>query len=188
MLVHAGQGSLAAHHIGQVTYQAAARRAVSWPHQVGVIPRRAGSFQHRAEVQRLRSAVEGGGTAVLCQVLAGMGGVGKTQLAADRARQLADLLPEPNYLPDDQPTTAAAAWLLSLDRANELRPAGPALPMLRLAAMLDPNGIPDRVLTSDPVRTYLAAHRAFQQGGSPPPRPLRSPRRRRPALCGPCTA
>lgn len=346
MQVHAAQGSLAAHHIGQVTYQAAARHAVSWPHQVGVIPRRAGSFQDRAEVQQLRSAVEGGGTAVLCQVLAGMGGVGKTQLAAeharhawangqvdllvwvtaatrqavidayaraaadilhtdptdperaaqafqawlepapgrprwliilddvadpgdlrdlwppahpggrtlvttrrrdaalathgslvpvglftpaeatahlrhalatqgrsepepdlaalaqdlghlplalsqaaayltdthltaaeyrtrlaDRARHLADLLPEPGHLPDDQSTPAAAAWSLSVDRANELRPAGLARPMLQLAAMLDPNGIPDRVLTSDPVRAYLGAKRALQRNGKPDPRP-----------------
>ncbi|MFE4637636.1 tetratricopeptide repeat protein [Streptomyces sp. NPDC056773] len=340
------QGSIAAHHINHLTYQAAARTAVSWPHQVGVIPRRAGSFQDRAEVHRLRSAVEGGGTAVLCQVLAGMGGVGKTQLAADharrawadgqldllvwvtaatrqavidayahaaadilhtdpadperaaraflawlepapgrprwlivlddvadpgdlrdlwpparpggrtlvttrrrdaalathgrlvpvglftpaeatahlrhalaahgrtepepdltalaedlghlplalsqaaayltdtelsaaayrtrlsdRARQLADLLPEPGSLPDDQSTPAAAAWSLSVERADELRPAGLARPMLELAAMLDPNGIPDRVLTDGLVRRYLAAHRAFERGGNPPPNP-----------------
>lgn len=346
MRVNAVQGSIAAHHINHLTYQAAARTAVSWPHQVGVIPRRAGSFQDRAEVHRLRSAVEGGGTAVLCQVLAGMGGVGKTQLAADharrawadgqldllvwvtaatrqavidayaqaaadilhtdpadperaaraflawlepapgrprwlivlddvadpgdlrdlwpparpggrtlvttrrrdaalathgrlvpvglftpaeatahlrhalaahgrtepepdltalaedlghlplalsqaaayltdtelsaaayrtrlsdRARQLADLLPEPGQLPDDQSTPATAAWSLSMERADELRPAGLAVPMLRLAAMLDPNGIPDRVLTSEVVRKYLAAHRAFQHGGTPPPQP-----------------
>ncbi|MCI3276987.1 tetratricopeptide repeat protein [Streptomyces cylindrosporus] len=57
-----------------------------WPHQIGVIPSRAQSFQHRTEVDRLRAPVEGGGTAVLSQVLTGMGGVGKTQLAADYAR------------------------------------------------------------------------------------------------------
>ena len=71
---------------GQVVYQAAPREPAAWPHQVGVIPSRAQSFQHRAEAQRLRAAVEGGGTAVLGQVLTGMGGVGKTQLAADYAR------------------------------------------------------------------------------------------------------
>ncbi|MEV7420672.1 tetratricopeptide repeat protein, partial [Streptomyces sp. NPDC089919] len=64
----------------------AARSQAVWPHQVGVIPTPARSFQHRAEVERLRTAVEGGGTAVLSQVLVGMGGVGKTQLAADYAR------------------------------------------------------------------------------------------------------
>ncbi|MET7718615.1 tetratricopeptide repeat protein [Streptomyces sp. NPDC005407] len=56
-----------------------------WPHQVGVIPARAQSFQHRAEADRLQATVDGGGTAVLRQVLTGMGGVGKTQLAADYA-------------------------------------------------------------------------------------------------------
>ncbi|MFJ7200937.1 MULTISPECIES: FxSxx-COOH system tetratricopeptide repeat protein [unclassified Streptomyces] len=57
-----------------------------WPHQVGVIPSRAQSFQHRAEADRLRTAIDSGSTAVLHQVLTGMGGVGKTQLAADYAR------------------------------------------------------------------------------------------------------
>ncbi|WP_351236327.1 FxSxx-COOH system tetratricopeptide repeat protein [Streptomyces sp. NPDC002133] len=57
----------------------------AWPHQVGVLPARAQSFQHRAEADRLRATVDGGGTAVLRQVLTGMGGVGKTQLAADYA-------------------------------------------------------------------------------------------------------
>ncbi|MEU2358971.1 hypothetical protein ABZ599_39530 [Streptomyces misionensis] len=65
---------------------AAPREPAAWPHQVGVIPSRAQSFQHRAEADRLRAAIDSGGTAVLCQVLSGMGGVGKTQLAADYAR------------------------------------------------------------------------------------------------------
>ncbi|MFE4260430.1 tetratricopeptide repeat protein [Streptomyces sp. NPDC056883] len=344
--MHAAQGSVAANHIGQVTYQAAPRHTVSWPHQVGVIPRRAGSFQDRAEVHRLRSAVEGGGTAVVCQVLAGMGGVGKTQLAADharqawgngeldllvwvtaatrqavidayaraaadilhtdpadperaaqaflawlepapgrprwlivlddvadpgdlrdlwppahpggrtlvttrrrdaalsshgrlvpvglftpaeatahlrhalaaqgrsepesdlgalaedlghlplalsqaaaylvdtelsaaayrtrladRARQLADLLPEAGSLPDDQSTPAAAAWSLSVERANELRPAGLARPMLELAAMLDPNGIPEQVLTGESALDYLTAERSFEHRHGPTPQP-----------------
>ncbi|MFE6160443.1 tetratricopeptide repeat protein [Streptomyces sp. NPDC056486] len=65
---------------------AAPRVPAGWPHQVGVIPSRAQSFQQRAEADRLRAAVDGGGTVVLRQVLTGMGGVGKTQLAADYAR------------------------------------------------------------------------------------------------------
>ncbi|MFD5145641.1 tetratricopeptide repeat protein [Streptomyces sp. NPDC058401] len=326
---------MAAHQIGQITYQAAARHTVTWPHQIGVIPRRAGSFQERAEARELRSAVP-------CQVLHGMGGVGKTQLAADharhawthgqvdllvwvtaatrqavieayaraaadvlhtdpadperaaqaflawlepapgrprwlivlddvdvpgdlralwppvhdrgrtlvttrrreaalvthgrrvpvdrftpteatahlrqalagqgrpepdvdlaalaedlgylplalsqaaayladthltaaeyrtrladRARQLVDLLPEPGDLPDDQSTPATAAWSLSVDRANVLRPAGLAGPMLELAAMLDPNGIPQQVLTGEPALRYLTAHRSAEHRDSP---------------------
>lgn len=66
--------------------QAAPRTPAAWPHQVGVIPSRALSFQHRAEVDQMRAAVDGGGTTALARVLTGTGGVGKTQLAADYAR------------------------------------------------------------------------------------------------------
>ncbi|MGW4878652.1 tetratricopeptide repeat protein [Streptomyces sp. NPDC004262] len=66
--------------------QAAPRTPAAWPHQVGVIPSRALSFQHRAEVDQIRAAIDSGGTTVLTQVLTGTGGVGKTQLAADYAR------------------------------------------------------------------------------------------------------
>ncbi|MEU9463790.1 NB-ARC domain-containing protein [Streptomyces sp. NPDC048312] len=325
-------------YIGTLTVQRTLREPASWPHQVGVIPSEARSFQYRAEADRLRAAVDGGGTAVLCQVLAGMGGVGKTQLAtdyaraawdeggldvlvwvtasgrssvvsgyaqagvelcradpeqaaktflawlapkpgqrpcrwlivlddvtdpgdlvvrpddpgyryslwppasphgrtllttrcrdaalfgqdrrrikvglftpaesaaylttaldaqgrteptgqltalaaelghlplaaaylidsgdtaagyrdllADRATRLTDLAPE--ALPDGQPTALAAAWSLSIDRADTLRPVGLARPMLHLASLLDANGIPQTILTSEPARAHLAAHR-----------------------------
>ncbi|MFF9089878.1 NB-ARC domain-containing protein [Streptomyces sp. NPDC014991] len=62
------------------------REPAPWPHPVGVIPSRAQCFQQRAEADRLRAVIDQGGTAVLCQVLSGMGGVGKTQLAAGYAR------------------------------------------------------------------------------------------------------
>ncbi|MFG3268955.1 tetratricopeptide repeat protein [Streptomyces bobili] len=329
----------------------------AWPHQVGVIPSRAQSFQHRAEAERLRAAVEGGGTAVLSQVLTGMGGVGKTQLAADYARAAwegggldvlvwvtasasspvvagyaqagvelcradpdtpekaakkflawlapkagqrpcrwlivldgvadpADLVvnpddPENRYslwppaspygrtlvttrrrdavlcgegrhridiglfteaeavaylttslavqgrvepvdqltalasdlgylplalsqaaaylidsglgtaayrdllanrattlaaaaperLPDDQAVALAAAWSLSIDRADQLRPVGLARPMLQLAALLDPHGIPQDILTSQPALAHFAQH-CFRTG-SPSARRLR---------------
>ncbi|MFE1442980.1 NB-ARC domain-containing protein, partial [Streptomyces sp. NPDC058739] len=71
--------------VQHINYAAPRPRAV-WPCQVGTIPGRAGCFQDRAEAARLRRALAGGGTAVVGQVLAGMGGVGKTQLAADYAR------------------------------------------------------------------------------------------------------
>lgn len=74
-------------YIGALTVQQRGpQEPADWPHQVGVILPAARSFLHRAEAERLRTRVDGGGTAVLTQLLTGMGGVGKTQLAADYAR------------------------------------------------------------------------------------------------------
>ncbi|WP_326763806.1 NB-ARC domain-containing protein [Streptomyces sp. NBC_01591] len=324
--------------------QAAPRAPFAWPHQVGVLPPRAQSLQHRAEVDQLRAAVNRGGTEVLTQVLTGAGGVGKTQLAADcartawdngevdvlvwisassrsaitagyaqagveilaadpgdpeqaarsflawlepkadqkpcrwlvvlddvaepadmrgwwpptsrhgralvttrrreaalpgagrrrvtvglftpqeaaayftavlaahdrqepadqinslaadlgylplalaqaatyivdadltcasyrelladRLRKLADLLPEPSALPDDQTATVAASWSLSVERANQLRPAGLARPMLQLASFLDPNGIPATVLTGRPALAHLSRRTPTGTGGT----------------------
>jgi tetratricopeptide (TPR) repeat protein len=74
-------------YIHELTVQRLAlREPAPWPHQVGALPARAGSFQQRVQAERLRRSVDGGGTVVLRQaVLSGMGGVGKTQLAADHA-------------------------------------------------------------------------------------------------------
>ncbi|BCB78851.1 hypothetical protein Pflav_052610 [Phytohabitans flavus] len=66
----------------------AGRPVVSFPHQVGAVPRLAHGRQPRPADGLLATAVGGGGTTVVCQVLAGMGGVGKTQLAANLATQL----------------------------------------------------------------------------------------------------
>ncbi|MGW9593922.1 tetratricopeptide repeat protein [Streptomyces chartreusis] len=79
---------------------------------------------------------------------------------ADRVTALRDLAPD--VLPDQQPHTVAAAWALSIDHADTLRPAGLAGLLLRLAAYLDPNGIPQTALTSAPARTYLTEHRTPQ--------------------------
>ncbi|MEU9853659.1 tetratricopeptide repeat protein [Streptomyces sp. NPDC047974] len=88
------------------------------------------------------------------------------RLLDDRRRRLADLLPEPGALPDDQAVTVTAAWSLSIEHADRLRPAGLARPMLRLAAMLDPNGIPADVLTNRPVLAHLTRH--LPQDARPP--------------------
>ena len=55
-------------------------------------------------------------------------------LLADRT--LADAAPD--ALPEDQPHTMAAAWSLSIDRVNTLRPAGLARLLLELAVFLEP--------------------------------------------------
>ncbi|WP_265560307.1 FxSxx-COOH system tetratricopeptide repeat protein [Streptomyces hygroscopicus] len=78
-------------------------------------------------------------------------------LLADRATKLAHAAPD--TLPDDQNHTVAAAWSLSIDRADTLHPVGLARHLLHLTAMLDPNGIPIAVLTSRPVLACLAEHR-----------------------------
>ncbi|WP_331724806.1 tetratricopeptide repeat protein [Streptomyces canus] len=88
------------------------------------------------------------------------------QALADRATALGELAPD--LLPDQQPHTVAAAWTLSIDHADTLRPVGLARPLLQLAACLDPNGIPRTVLTTTPVRTYLAHHRTPLPGHYPP--------------------
>ncbi|WP_406470344.1 tetratricopeptide repeat protein [Streptomyces hirsutus] len=327
---------------GQVAYYAAPPPAVTWPHQVGVLPRQADCFQGRTAVEQLEQAVAHGGTAVLCQVLSGMGGVGKTQLAAHHARQvwatggvdllvwisattreavistyaqaaaevlgadladperaagallawlepkpgtterrwlvvlddvadpadlrglwpptspqgrtlvttrrrdaalagsgrrlvpvglftpdeavaylatalaahgrlelpdqltalatdlghlplalsqavaylidadldcaayrtlltdralsLTDVLPDPSGLPDDQATTTAAAWALSVDRADQIPPAGLTRPLMQLTSILAPNGIPAPVLVSTPALAYLTEHRSDTVG------------------------
>jgi hypothetical protein len=55
--------------------------------RIGSVPLTADFFQAREAAATLREAAEQDGTVVLTQVLAGMGGVGKTQLAAAYARQ-----------------------------------------------------------------------------------------------------
>jgi hypothetical protein len=67
----------------------AAVPAQEWPRRVGVVPLRADCFQDR-EVGTELSIVDTGGTVVLTQVLSGLGGVGKTQLAARYAERLWD--------------------------------------------------------------------------------------------------
>lgn len=76
-----------------VQHNAAPRTPTSWPCQVGTMPPQAVCFQDRAEVARLAAALAGGGAAVVTPtaqvgVVVGLGGVGKTQLAAHYARSL----------------------------------------------------------------------------------------------------
>jgi NB-ARC domain/Tetratricopeptide repeat len=81
----------------------------------------------------------------------------RDRLAADR---LAAVIPEPAALPDDQAVTLGRIWSLSVDRADELTPAGLARPALVLLSVLDPNGVPALLFRSEPVLAYLREFRA----------------------------
>ncbi len=76
----------------QVINQYAGRPAVSWPHRVGVVPPVAAGYQPRTDpaVDLDRVFEAASGTAGLTGVVAGMGGVGKTQLAAAHVHQAWD--------------------------------------------------------------------------------------------------
>ncbi|GIE94770.1 NB-ARC domain-containing protein [Paractinoplanes rishiriensis] len=74
-------------------------------------------------------------------------------LARLRRQPLRNAAPE--TLPDDQPAALTATWALSLRHADGLRPAGLATPVLRIAALLDPNGIPENVFTTAAVTAAL---------------------------------
>ncbi|MCK2245448.1 MULTISPECIES: hypothetical protein [unclassified Crossiella] len=74
----------------------------------------------------------------------------------DRRRMLAAVLPAPGELPDEHRETVTTTWSLSIERANELTPAGLARPLLELLSLLDPNGIPNGLITAPAVLAYFA--------------------------------
>jgi hypothetical protein len=74
---------------------------------------------------------------------------------ADRRRSLTEVFPARGELPDDQRTTIAATWSLSVELANRLAPAGVARPFLEIASLLDPHGFPIEVITNGPILNYL---------------------------------
>ncbi|GIM96865.1 tetratricopeptide repeat protein [Paractinoplanes toevensis] len=84
------------------------------------------------------------------------------RLLADQERRLADL--RPTVLPDDQHNGLAAAWSLSTDLANRMPPQGIALPLLQLASVLDANGVPDAVFSTQAVIVWLTAARLSDAG------------------------
>jgi hypothetical protein len=88
---------------------------------------------------------------------------------AGQQRTLEDMFPiPPDALPDDYPRALAVTWKMSIDHADELRPVGLAQPALQLAAMLDPNGMPEAVFASNAGRSYLSAHRTSPPSLSDP--------------------
>ncbi len=89
--------------------------------------------------------------------------------SADPLARGADPLADPLAGPLADPLAAAAAapgitdvtWSLAIDLADQIPPAGFARPMLALAALLDPAGIPGVVLTSPAACGYLSGHPAM---------------------------
>ena len=73
----------------------------------------------------------------------------------DRRRHLTSLLPTGDELPDGHQTTVATTWSLSIEQANRLEPRGLAAPLLELASLLDPNGIPAAVFETPATLTWL---------------------------------
>jgi hypothetical protein len=85
-----------------------------------------------------------------------------------QAKTLVDVVPEPGAGPDDYRLPVAAALLLSVGVADELRPAGLARPLLAMLSLLDPNAIPAEVVTAAATATYLTQHRANAAGSADP--------------------
>ncbi|MFE7114844.1 NB-ARC domain-containing protein [Streptomyces sp. NPDC057654] len=104
--------------------------------------------------------------AVAYLVDAGMGCAEYRVELDDRARTLAALLPEPCGLPDDQTDAVSAAWSLSVERADRMRPAGLARPMLQLLSVLDAQGVPASVVRSPPALAHLAGRRTAACSGA----------------------
>ncbi|RZU45710.1 tetratricopeptide repeat protein [Streptomyces sp. BK022] len=76
-------------------------------------------------------------------------------LLANRTLQLADVLPDDSSLPDAQQHTVAAAWHLSVQRANELAPVGLARPLLTMLCLLDTHSVPMATITTPALVQYL---------------------------------
>jgi hypothetical protein len=78
-------------------------------------------------------------------------------LLSDRNRRLAEVLPyDPTEAGDQYTRTVASTWSLARERADRLAPVGLAGLMLDLVGFLDSNGVPEAVLTSEPVRRFLS--------------------------------
>ncbi len=74
----------------------------------------------------------------------------------DERHTLSQVLPTHGELPDDHDHTVAATFALSIRLADEIEPAGLAGPVMLLASLLDPAGIPPTVFGTDAVWAYLS--------------------------------
>jgi hypothetical protein len=83
---------------------------------------------------------------------------------ADERRRLADLVPESSALPDEYQYTIAVTWSISIELADRLRPAGLARPLLEVASLLEPNGMPLEIFAAPSLAAYLADRRGGRHG------------------------
>jgi hypothetical protein len=83
----------------------------------------------------------------------------------DSAAHLNDLLPREADT-EGYGRQVATALLLSLDVAQASKPVGLAVPIMRLAAVLDPAGHPRALWTSDAVIRYLSTQRSAPSDGT----------------------
>ncbi|MEV4275051.1 tetratricopeptide repeat protein [Actinoplanes xinjiangensis] len=79
------------------------------------------------------------------------------ELLADRRLPLRALAPPADALPDDHRSTVAATWSLSIDAADAHQPPGLARPIMEVAALLDPSGVPGELFTTASIVTLLRA-------------------------------
>ncbi|MBB4966463.1 tetratricopeptide repeat protein [Saccharothrix violaceirubra] len=99
---------------------------------------------------------------------------------ADRCRTLADVMPSGTEPVDDRVGAVAATWSLSIDLADGLPPRGLARPVLDLASLLDPAGVPVSVfeqatgLEVDDVHDALACLHRLSLVTLDPDRPARA--------------
>lgn len=78
-------------------------------------------------------------------------------ILSDRTRKLAEVLPgDPAETRDQYHRATAGTWSLARERADRLAPPWLAGRMLDVIGFLDPNGIPEAVLTSESVRRHLS--------------------------------
>ncbi|RSS82239.1 tetratricopeptide repeat protein [Streptomyces sp. WAC06614] len=81
----------------------------------------------------------------------------RERLAREGSR-LANLVPRaPGTVPDGYPLPLSAVWSLSVERADALRPAGVAGPVMHVLSLLDGTGVPGELLAT-PALAALAPH------------------------------
>jgi NB-ARC domain-containing protein len=88
--------------------------------------------------------------------------VGYLTRFADRKRTLADVLPHPSSLPDQQRATVTVTWSLSIETVDSRSPAGVALPLLRVLSGLYTLSPFLRILEGSQVRKHLTQLRPGQ--------------------------